>query len=239
MDNNVLVQLLPKIIKLKGQANVTVFGISMEPSLFEGDIVTIQKCDKYSIGDILVFNYKNEGVLIHRLLRYNNRYFCKGDNSFRLEDVDLNEIIGKAVLVNGTPIPDWPEWKINLSYLVNRTFVKNRYDKTETKKTSIYKLYKALILRKEDTIMNYKKTEKMDFIITDETSLAVFDSESGDTYFFDETGLDILNCIDEPCSLESILKKLCGIYDVSAEAIKNDVEEFLADTITKGIVEVV
>ena len=170
MDNNVIIQLLPKIIKLKGQANITVSGISMEPTLFEGDIVTIQKRDKYSIGDILVFNYKNESVLIHRLLRYNNKYFCKGDNAFRLEDVNYNEIIGKAIFANGAPIPDWPEWKINLSYLVNRVFVKNRYNKTETQKTSVYKLYKALILRKEDTIMNYAKTEKMDFIITDETS---------------------------------------------------------------------
>ena len=86
--------------------------------------------------------------------------------------------------------------------------------------------------------MNYKKTEKMDFIVTDETSLAVFDPESGDTYFFNEIGLDILNCINEPCSLEIILKKLCSIYDVTAEDIKNDVEEFLADTVTKGIVEI-
>ena len=239
MDSKLIAKLLPTILKSKGQAEITIMGISMNPTLFEGDKVIIEKCDEYRIGDILVFNYKNEGILIHRLLNCNGRYFCKGDNTFRLEDIEYNQIIGKAVLVNNTSIQPWDEWKVKLSYLVNREFVKLRYDISRIKKSNIYRLYSALILRKEENKMNYKKTDKMDFILSDETSLAVFDPESGNTYFFDETGIDILNCLDVPCDIRTLLDKLCNIYSVTPEDIRSDVEEFLADTVTKGIVEII
>ncbi len=80
----------------------------------------------------------------------------------------------------------------------------------------------------------------MDFIQTDdETSLAVFDPESGDTHFFDETGIGILNILTEPCTIEYLLKKLCETYDVTPDDIRLDVEEFLADTVSKKVVVVV
>ena len=87
--------------------------------------------------------------------------------------------------------------------------------------------------------MDYKKTDKMDFILSDETSLAVFDPESGNTYFFDETGIDILNCLDVPCDIQTLLEKLCNIYSVTPEGIGTDREELIADTVTKGIVEII
>ena len=210
----------------------------MNPTLFEGDKVTIQKSENYNIGDILVFDYKNEGLLIHRLITHDNKYFCKGDNAFRLEDIEYDQIIGKLVLVNNVTTEEWAEWKIHLSYEVNRAFCKFHYDKNKVLKTNIYKLYSALILRKEENKMNYKKTDKMDFILADETSLAVFDPESGNTYFFDEIGIDILNCLNNPCNLETLLNMLCNIYSATPEDIRSDVEEFLADTVKKGIVEI-
>ena len=199
----------------------------------------IKKSNEYIIGDIIVFNYKNEGILIHRLLKYDGRYFCKGDNAFRLEDIEYNQIIGKAVLVNNTTIQPWDDWKVRLSYSLNREFVKLRYNMDKIKKSNIYRIYSVLILRKEENKMDYKKTDKMDFILSDETSLAVFDPESGNTYFFDETGIDILNCLDVPCDIQTLLEKLCNIYSVTPEDIRSDVEEFLADTVTKGIVEII
>ena len=239
MDSKLIAKLLPTILKSKGQAEITVMGISMNPTLFEGDKVIIEKCDEYRIGDILVFNYKNEGILIHRLLNCDGRYFCKGDNAFRLEDIEYNQIIGKAVLVNNTSIQPWDDWKVRLSYSLNREFVKLRYNMDKIKKSNIYRIYSVLILRKEENKMNYQKTDKMDFILSDETSLAVFDPESGNTYFFDETGIDILNCLDVPCDIQTLLEKLCNIYSVTPEEIRSDVEEFLADTVTKGIVEII
>lgn len=87
--------------------------------------------------------------------------------------------------------------------------------------------------------MIYKKNENMDYIQTDDASLAVFDSETGDTHFFDEVGIDILNALSEPCGLEMLLNKLCSIYDASAEDIISDVNEFLDDMISKKVVEVI
>ena len=239
MNEPLIAKLLPTILKSKGQAEISVTGTSMNPTLFEGDRVVIKKCDEYKIGDILVFYYKNEEILIHRLIKINNRYFCKGDNAFRLEDIEYNQIIGKAISVNNTSIQPWDEWKIKLSYSVNREFVRCRYDFKKAMQSNTYKLYTSLILRKEEKRMKYKKTEKMDFIFSDETSLVVYDASSENTYFFDETGIDILKCLDVPCDIQTLLEKLCNIYSATPEDIRADVDEFLADTVTKGIVEII
>ena len=87
-------------------ADISVTGVSMEPSLRAGDVVTIRRTESYEIGDILVFLYKNNELLIHRLLRIKDqRYFCKGDNAFRLEDVLYEQIFCKVVKVNGENLP--------------------------------------------------------------------------------------------------------------------------------------
>ena len=97
--------------------------------------------------------------------------------------------------------------------------------------------------------MVYRKNENMDYIQTDETSLAVFDPETGDTHF-DDANLcapvkkdrivyfDILNILSEPCDLDMLLSKLCEIYDVAPDDIHEDVEEFLSETVEKKVVEV-
>lgn len=85
--------------------------------------------------------------------------------------------------------------------------------------------------------MVYQKNDGLDYIQTDETSLAVYDPESGDTHFFDETGIDILNCLEEPCDVDGLLDKLCQIYDAKPEDIREDVEEFLQETVNKRVVK--
>ena len=84
--------------------------------------------------------------------------------------------------------------------------------------------------------MKNVKNTKMDFIQTDDTSLAVYDPESGDTHFFDETGTDILSFLSEPCGLEELLEKLCGVYEAVPGDIRGDVEEFLREVMEKGVV---
>ena len=86
--------------------------------------------------------------------------------------------------------------------------------------------------------MKYQKNPNMDYIPTDETSLAVFDPESGDTHFFDETAIDILNCLDEPCDLPTLLNRLCEIYDATPDNIREDVQAFLVECVSKKVVEV-
>lgn len=43
----------------------------MNPTMWEGDQVTVRHADSYSVGDVLVLLYKGE-LLIHRLLKIEN-----------------------------------------------------------------------------------------------------------------------------------------------------------------------
>lgn len=232
-------QLLSVILKQKGKVEITVSGISMFPTLVDGDLITIIPYPEYFPGDILVYTYRNEGLLVHRLLQKKNLYYCKGDNAFRTEHIPQNRILGKVTMVNNIPLTQWQQWQIDLSYTVGQIFIRCHYDPIITMQSDIYKLYSAIIFRKEDKHMNYIKNPNMDFILTDETSLAVFDPDSESTYFFDEIGIDILNQLTHACNINTLLTKLCAIYDVSPGIIRNDVEEFLAYTVTKKIVNII
>jgi PqqD family protein of HPr-rel-A system len=238
MNNDLMYKLLKARIKVFEQAEISVAGVSMNPNLFDGDRITVSPCKNYVPGDILIFNYKQEGILVHRLLYIKGeKYFCKGDNSFRLEDINKEQIVGKVILANGNKPAPCTDRLLEFSYLVNREFVKCRYDTQKTKQSDIYQLYKKAILQKEDDIMIYKRNETMDYIQSDKTSLAVFDPDTGDTHFFDETGIDILNLLSEPRDFDSLLEKLCEIYSVTKDEIRTDVEEFLAETVSKKVVE--
>ena len=237
MKTDILQRILYSQLHNGRDVNITVTGVSMEPTLYEGDVVTLKRAEYYEVGDVLVFLYKHNELLIHRLLRIDNgRYYCKGDNSFRMEDVNHEQIAGKVVLKNGEPILPFSQTSITLSSLVNRVFRKNAYSIDETKKSGIYRFYKQYIKKVEDLTMVYKKNEAMDYIAADDTSLVIFDPESGDTHFFDETGTDILNCLNEPRTLDDLLDRLCEIYEASPLDIRSDVEDFLADCIAKKVV---
>lgn len=237
MKQILLYNVLRSQLRSNRDKDIKVTGVSMEPSLRAGDIVTIHCSSAYEVGDILVFLYKNNELLVHRLLRIKDqRYFCKGDNSFRLEDVSYEQIFGKVIKINGEDVPSPSPQQIELSYMVNRAFRKNGYQVDETKKSGIYRFYKNYINKEEDLTMTYQKNKNMDYISADETSLAVFDAESGDTHFFNETGVDILNCLDAPITLEELLDKLCEIYEAAPSDIRADVEEFIADCIVKKVV---
>ena len=239
MDNSLMHKILFASLRSGHEMTVTVTGVSMNPSMHEGDLVTVCHTDSYCVGDILVFLYKGE-LLVHRLLKIENgRFFCKGDNAFRLEDLTDEDIGGKVVLHNGKPLASFPATHIALSYLVNRTFRKCGYNLEKTKQSGIYRFYHQTIWKVEDSTMKYKKNETMDYIPADETSLAVFDPESGDTHFFDETAIDILNSLDDPCDLDILLNRLCEIYDATPDDIREDVQAFLVECISKKVIEVI
>lgn len=231
--------LLPALLAAKGYADIPITGVSMHPTLKQGDIVTVIPSDTYEIGDILIYPYKDEGLLIHRLIRKDGRYFCKGDNSLRTEDLAACDIIGKATHINNTPIAEWPRWKTSLSDRVGREFHHLRYHRENTQQSAVYKAYAELILCSKETINMYIKNTSLDYIQTDDTSLAVFDPASGNTYFFDSIGIDILTLLEQPIELEKLIAELCKIYLAKPDEIQTDVEEFLAYTVSKGIVTIV
>lgn len=236
---NFLQKILFANLRTGREMTITVTGVSMEPTMREGDSVTVRRADTYDVGDVLVFLYKGE-LLVHRLLKIENgKYFCKGDNAFRLEDMPIESIAGKVMLHNSAPPKSFPACTCRLSYLVNREFRKNQYNIEKTKQSGIYRFYHQIIWKVKDNKMKYKKNENMDYIPADETSLAVFDPESGDTHFFNETSIDILNCLDNPCDLPTLLERLCEIYDATPDDIRKDVEEFLAECVSKKVIEII
>ena len=117
----------------------------MFPILKSGDIITVRRKQPYSIGDILVFSYNNEQILVHRLLKIEgNIYFCKGDNSFRLEMVRENNIIGSVILLydknnNSDFVID--------SYAIYRLFCKNEFDSQKTMLSAKYINYRNKYLK--------------------------------------------------------------------------------------------
>jgi PqqD family protein of HPr-rel-A system len=154
-----------------------------------------------------------------------------------LEEITKPQIIGRVISVNGNELPRCSEKLIQLSLAVNKRFCELDLNIEKTIQSEIYALYKKVILSQAEGIMVYQKNTDMDFITVDDTSLTVFNPETGDAHLFDATGIDILNILDEPTDLDEILEKLCAIYDTTAEEIKSDIEQFLAESIEKGAVK--
>ena len=237
MDKSLMNKLLQAQRQRGKPFEITVVGESMNPTLYEGETVTVQPQADYEVGDILVFTYKEGELLVHRLLlKKDGKYFCKGDNSFRLEDMALEQIVGKVILIGNGAVPSCSNKHVALSYAVSRQFRKSAYDVERTKQTGIYILYRKIIIEKKDDIMVYMKNKEMEHIPVDETSLTVFDSESGDVHFFDGPGIDILNALNEPRDLDSLLEKLYEEYEASPDDIKADVEQFLKEVVENKVV---
>ena len=130
-----------KIFKMKAHEgfSISVEGVSMRPLIKEGDIISIMSQSEYGLGDVVLFSYKTDGFLLHRILKIEDgRYFCKGDNSFRLEDICKDEIVGKAISCNGMPISTLNKDLIEMSYKVHDEFRRNGYSRNKVVNSKVY-----------------------------------------------------------------------------------------------------
>ena len=136
---------------------MTVSGVSMLPFMKKGDIITVQRLDKYEIGDILVFPYKNEGMLVHRLLKIEDgRLYCKGDNAFRTEDITSEQVLGKVVTVNEKgPEPYGRRLKVlcKSSMRIGELFVRCGRNVELAKKHLLYKSYQKAFLNQQISLI--------------------------------------------------------------------------------------
>ncbi|MBQ7153750.1 MAG: S24/S26 family peptidase [Clostridia bacterium] len=97
-SNNANVLLLKKIIEKKGSITIQVSGNSMWPYIENGDYVELELRD-YHEGDVLLFKYYTEELLVHRLIRIDgDSLLLRGDNAFRIEHITSKEVVG--VIVN-------------------------------------------------------------------------------------------------------------------------------------------
>ena len=146
MEKSWMFRFLKLQLSKNGFVKIPVRGESMVPTLQPADQLIIKAQPTYQIGDVLVYDYFQGKILVHRLLKIqNNTYFCKGDNSFRLEDIKKDQILGKVTTImrNDRSInpPIWSDDMIELSYQVSRVFKKCAYLKQKTVQTDIYNSY--------------------------------------------------------------------------------------------------
>ena len=136
-------RLLKFKLSLTEKVVITVSGTSMLPVLCEGDKVGIVSSLEYNNGDILLFLYDENKVIVNRLLLHRkDRFFLKGDNSFRMEEVNYNNILGKVVEIDRdgcvfTPTPVDREF-ISDSLDIYSEFVKCGFDHKKVLQTSKY-----------------------------------------------------------------------------------------------------
>ena len=225
-------------IKINSTIEVQVDGTSMEPTMISGDVVSIQPQEAYLPGDVIVFIYKNNCLLIHRLLKIrNNRYFCKGDNSFRLEDISFDQILGKATYVNGILLKPWQSELIDLSYMVNRTFRNSKYNVDKTKESGIYRFYNKYINRQSQEGMLFKANPNLNYI-PNGSSLVIVNPQTRESHLFDKKSLFFFECLAETCEFNHLVVILRKHYKYTKKDNLNIVEDFLAETITKHLVYV-
>lgn len=133
-----------KILTSGTKLEISVSGNSMEPSIRDGDTILIAYVPTYVVGDVIVFVYEYN-VLVHRILKIKNGFlYCKGDNSFRLEHISFDEILGKVTKVNDLEIRMFSRKLLRLSYGIGKIFEKNRSVEF-TKSKLKYKRYKKCI----------------------------------------------------------------------------------------------
>ena len=92
-------------IRMKQSGNILeVNGISMEPLVFEGDKILLEKCSSYHISDILAVVDMNGRILLHRLIRQeDNILITKGDNAVGTDESLIENCLGKAIRIFAQP----------------------------------------------------------------------------------------------------------------------------------------
>ena len=69
--------------------------------------------------------------------------------------------------------------------------------------------------------------------------MVLLDMESENYFGLDEVGTAIWQAMQEYGSLQEVLNALLEQYDVEAEVLENDLEEFVGKLVESGLVEVI
>lgn len=90
-------------VQLGGRVSyVNVRGVSMEPTLYTGDLMVMRRQESYAVGQIVAFESDMNGaIVVHRIVDVvGDRYLLKGDNNSFLDRYTptVDEIIGSEVV---------------------------------------------------------------------------------------------------------------------------------------------
>lgn len=154
VNNKALGTLLTKC-DLGISPKIVVTGSSMNPSLLNGDEIILEQADDYSAADIVLFHYNENEYIIHRIVyKDNNIIICKGDNSFRLEYIKFESIIGMVnkVIRNNEiiEIPSLDERYLDMSYKIGLLVEKNNHNIKQCILSDLYKQYYDEYLKRKN-----------------------------------------------------------------------------------------
>lgn len=144
--------LLRTKIQEEGEIQIQVSGCSMTPTIKDGTKIIVSEKEMYELGDILVFSdVVGKKLTVHRLvMKCNDFYYCKGDNSFAIEKITFDNIIGVVIfqITDGILIkPSKPTRQfIHHSLKVGLEFCNMGFDEEKILNSEVYVDYKKKYL---------------------------------------------------------------------------------------------
>lgn len=153
LKNKVIIHHLRKLLSEGELVRIEVVGNSMFPLLEFGDNIDVQIKSEYKNGDVIVFLLESQQLIVHRLLfKFNGYFYCKGDNSFRLEMVKPEDVLGgvKRIIRKDVEIaiPTVSKDFIKQSLKLNLAYQECGYNKEVLMRSESYKLYAKTYLEK-------------------------------------------------------------------------------------------
>lgn len=100
VSNEIFFAAVEERIEAGERVRITLVGISMRPTLIEGDVLTLEplSCNP-TPGDIVLFRYHGRHIL-HRIVAIENGvYTMRGDNSVTFESCRREDIVARVVKV--------------------------------------------------------------------------------------------------------------------------------------------
>ena len=135
------------MMEKKGELELTAWGDSMLPVIRPKDIVTLERREKYAVGDVLVFQYNDTDLIMHRLLdKDGDSLICKGDNSFRMERLCGNQVIGRVCRINEKALNNPSEEFVMASLEVGALYLAYHGQLEEVQRDEIYLAYQKRYL---------------------------------------------------------------------------------------------
>ena len=157
---------MKKLLNIRAHYNeptwITLKGWSMNPLLYNNDVLQILPAKTYQVGDIVVFFYLNIEILVQHIICIKNAcYICKGDNSFRLEEVTPDQICGKIIAVerDNRIVEFSPPKNVNhrlcfLSFRIRKNYLQSNMNINWVKTTWSYKIFFTLINNSKNLLLN-------------------------------------------------------------------------------------
>lgn len=100
VENSLFFAAVEERIKAGNQVKITLVGTSMQPTLCEGDVLTLASLNgEPSVGDVVLFRYRGRHLL-HRIISVaDGLYTTQGDNCIATECCRREDIVAKLVAV--------------------------------------------------------------------------------------------------------------------------------------------